>query len=200
MHKRLMSRFQLAAVAIAVVLGAMVLKSILISQFAPSPANASPFDATFQLVDQNGQKFTSEMLEHKPRALFFGYTSCPDICPTTLAALSRWIDEAKISQTRFVFVTVDPEHDTPDVLKRYLSSFAPGIVGLTGSPENVSKVLNAFHVFRQRVTEPDGSYTMNHTASIFLVDGQGDLQSAIAHDEPDASAIAKLKRLDGSGT
>lgn len=198
MSAKILSRFKLAIAAIALVTAAMIVKAAFLPALNSQAAVAAPFDAPFDLIDQNGKPFTNASFNDAPRVLFFGYTSCPDICPTTLAALSRWIDVVKPTRTRFVFVTVDPARDTPQVLKSYLSSFAPGIIGLTGKPDDVSRMLDAYHIFRQRVDEPGGSYSMNHTATLFLVDGHGKLQDMIAHGEDDKSAIEKLRRLDAS--
>ncbi len=184
--------------AIGLVIVAMVVRAAFLPAFNSQVAVAAPFDAPFRLIDQDGRPFTSDMLADRPHAFFFGYTSCPDICPTTLVALARWIDEAHTSRSAYVFVTVDPERDKPDVLKSYLAAFSPRLIGLTGGTEDVSKMLDAYHIFRERVPEPGGSYSMNHTATIFLVNSQGKLLDTIAHDEPEQSAVAKLKRLDGT--
>jgi protein SCO1/2 len=191
----------LGIAAIALVAIAMIAKVSFFSKWNSQPAISASFDPPFNLVDQDGQLFSDASLAGAPRVLFFGYTSCPDICPTTLADLSRWIRQVKPARTRFVFITVDPEHDTPKVLKSYLSSFAPGIVGLTGKPEDVERTLDAFHIFRQREAEPtSSSYTVDHTATLFLIDRKGALENTISPGEKDESAVAKLTRLDaGAG-
>jgi len=193
-----MKRFPIAIAAVVLVVVAMIVKLAFFTPANSGVALETSLDAPFELIDQDGHPFTSGMLAHKPHVLFFGYTSCPDICPTTLASISRWIDEAKLSRVQFVFITVDPERDTPAVLKQYLSAFSPRIIGLTGSPDDVSAVLDAYHIFRRRVPQSGGSYALDHTATIFLVDDFGKLQGTIARDESDARALAKLRRLEGA--
>ncbi len=114
-----------------------------------------------------------------------------------MAELSRWIEEIgpDAARARYVFVTVDPERDSASVLKDYLSAFSPRLIGLTGSPDQVAKMLDAYHVYRIRVADPGGGYSMNHAATMFLVNAAGRIEATIAHDEPDASALAKIRRL-----
>ncbi|MET1045694.1 MAG: SCO family protein [Hyphomicrobium sp.] len=200
MFEPLPPRMRTALAAIALIAFAMIVRSAFLPAFNTQAVVASPYDAPFDLIDQDNHPVANSSLEGAPRVLFFGYTSCPDICPTTLADLSRWIAAAKPTRTKFAFVTVDPAKDTPTALKSYLSAFDGRIIGLTGAPANISKMLDDYHVFRQRVPSQDGSYSMNHTATVFLVDARGNLQDTIALGESDRSAIAKLKRLDGGAS
>jgi protein SCO1/2 len=139
----------------------------------PAP---SAVGGPFHLVDQTGAPVGQGLLRGKWSAVFFGYTYCPDVCPTTLAALGQAVADLGADSRRFqvVFITVDPERDTPAALKAYLASptFPPGARGLTGSPQQIAAVAKAYHVYYQKV--PQGtSYSMDHSAVVYLMDPQG---------------------------
>jgi len=146
----------------------------------------------FQLVDQNGQAVDQTMLNGKWSLVFFGFTYCPDFCPTTLGTLAavreRLGDDAKDLQ--IVFVSIDPARDTPQALKDYLSTegFPPGVIGLTGTEAQVAATARAYRAFYQKVGEGEG-YTMNHSLTIYLMGPDGRFRSALTHDlGPDRSA------------
>ncbi len=146
----------------------------------------------FQLVDQDGRAVDQTLLDGKWSLVFFGFTYCPDYCPTTLTALeatrARLGDDAKDLQV--VFISVDPERDTPPALKDYLSSdgFPPGVIGLTGTPEQVTEAAKVYRAYFEKVGEGD-SYTMNHTLTVYLMGPDGQFRSALTHDlGPDRSA------------
>ena len=189
----------LAALGILVV--AMVLRAAFEPALGSQATAGDRFDAPFALVDQTGRPFTADDLAGKPRLLYFGYTSCPDVCPTTLAEIANWIGAlgADAARARFVFVTVDPERDTVPVLKEYLAAFSPRLIGLTGDPAAVDRMLDAYHVFRARVPEANGGYSMNHTATMFLVDADGTLEDTIPFRTTDEAALKKLRRLVAGG-
>jgi protein SCO1/2 len=150
----------------------------------------------FALVDQNNAPITEAAMAGKPFVLFFGFTHCPEVCPTTLYELTGWFetigDEAK--DVGGFFVSVDPERDTPDVLKDYLSSF-PRITGITGKAAEIEKLTSAWKIYAKKVPLDGGGYTMDHTASIFLVKADGSLMGTISYGESPETALAKLKRL-----
>lgn len=156
--------------------------------------------AAFSLIDQNNQPITEAAMEGQPFVLFFGFTHCPEVCPTTLYELTGYFeklgDDAK--NVRGFFVSVDPERDTPDLLKDYVSSF-PRITGITGNLAEIEKLKSAWKVYAKKVPLEGGDYTMDHTASIFLVKADGTLMGTIAYGEKPDIALAKLKRL-GAGT
>ena len=153
----------------------------------------------FSLVDQNNRPITEAALSGEPFVLFFGFTHCPEVCPTTLYELTDHFDklgdDAKIING--FFVTVDPERDTPDIMKDYLSSF-PRITGITGNTAEIEKLKNAWKVYAKKVPLEGGGYTMDHTASTFLVKEDGGLLGTIAYGEASETALAKLKRLGNS--
>lgn len=151
----------------------------------------------FSLTDSKGRRATEADLLGRPRAMFFGYTTCPDVCPTTLYEASGWLKQlgAEADKLRLVFVTVDPERDTPDVLDEYLSAFDPRIVGLTGTPEEVGAMLKAYRVYAQKVEVEGSDYLMDHSASIYLFDDKGEFAGSISHDEDAEAAVEKLRDL-----
>lgn len=158
---------------------------------------AEPFGTPFALVTQNGEPITEAAFRGRPTALFFGFTHCPDVCPTTLFELESWLSEADPNGGAIgaYFVSVDPERDTPEVLGDYVSSVSQRIIGITGEPAKVEAMYKGFRVYARKVPTDDGSYTMDHTASIYLLDDDGDFFGTIAYGEVAETAIAKLKRL-----
>ncbi|KXF78945.1 hypothetical protein ATN84_04095 [Paramesorhizobium deserti] len=153
--------------------------------------------APFNLVDQDGRPITEKAFEGHPSALFFGFTHCPDVCPTTLYELAGWLnqlgDEGK--DLKAFFISVDPERDTPDVMKAYAGNFTDRITGITGDPAEVAKLILGWKVYARKVPLDDGGYTMDHTASVFLLDRNGRLKGTIAYGENPDTALQKLKRL-----
>ena len=143
---------------------------------SPAPALASAIGGPFRLIDQSGAAIDQRLLLGKWTAVFFGYTSCPDVCPTTLAALGEASAGLGGNRNHFqvVFITVDPERDTPPVLARYLASatFPKGVIGLTGAPAQIAQAAHAYRVFYQKVPQ-GGSYVMDHTAVVYLMDPKG---------------------------
>jgi protein SCO1/2 len=188
-----------ALVAIAVIgLGVLLLSH---DRRAPTPPvstqTAMTFGGPFTLVGSDGQPFSSTKLAGEPYALFFGYTQCPDVCPTTLARLvrlRRQLDRGD-QPFRIVFVSVDPEHDTPKEVGRYTELFGSPVIGLTGSPAQVDQVKKTFGIYSQKVDNGDGTYTVDHTATVMLFGKDGKFVSTIAPDEGDEAAFGKLKRI-----
>jgi len=156
-----------------------------------------PGGGQFALVDQRGNPVDQSIFLGKPSLLFFGYTHCPDVCPTTMGEMQGWFsalgDEAKTLQG--VFVTVDPERDTPQILGDYVSFVSDRIVGLTGSQAEIDKVVRDWGAVAEKVPQDDGSYLMNHTASVFLVNSKGEFTGTIAYGEDTNTALDKIKRL-----
>ena len=154
-----------------------------------------------QLVDQNGQPITEEAFRGKPTALFFGFTHCPEVCPTTLFELDGWLKQVDPNATglQAYFVTVDPERDTPEILGRYISNVTDRITGIAGDPAKIAEVVKGFRVYAKKIpldeAQPDGDYTMDHTASIFLLDADGRFKGTIAYGENPDTAIKKLENL-----
>ncbi len=160
-----------------------------------------PYGAPFTLVDQNGAEITEAAFRGHPSAIFFGFTHCPEICPTTLFELNGWLDRIgdEGKDIRAYFVTVDPERDTVDVMKNYVSNVSNRILGVTGEPDKVHEMAKAFGIYFKKVELEQGGYTMDHTASVLLLDANGDFAGTIAYGENPDTAIAKLKRLVKEG-
>jgi protein SCO1/2 len=155
-----------------------------------------PIGGPFQLVDQAGAKVDQNLLLGKWSAVFFGYTYCPDVCPTTLAALGQATTDLGAADKRFqvVFITVDPARDTPRQLGQYLSSatFPKGAIGLTGSPAQIAQAARDYHVFYQKV--PQGaSYVMDHTAVVYLMDPTGRFVEPLDLTAPPANVARQIE-------
>lgn len=151
----------------------------------------------FSLVDSNGLPFSSVKLAGKPFAIFFGFTRCPDVCPTTLARLAKLRRQLGRGEDSFaiVFVTVDPERDGPKEVGSYTALFDTPVIGLTGTPSQIDEVKKQFGVFSAKVEQPGADYSVDHTAATFLFGPDGKFVATIAPDESDAAALAKLKRI-----
>jgi len=163
----------------------------------PTEAASTFGQGTYNLLDQTGAAVDQTIFQNHPSVLFFGFTHCPDVCPTTLAEMSAWFetlgDEGK--NLHAYFVTVDPERDTPAVLGEYVSWVSDRITGLTGTQAEIDKVVKAWGVYAAKVPLEDGDYTMDHTASVFLLDSKGAFQGTIAYGENSDTAIGKLRNL-----
>ena len=150
----------------------------------------------FQLTDQAGQTVTDANLKGRPTVIFFGFTHCPDICPTALFEMSEVLRVMgkDADQVNAWFVSVDPERDTPAAMKDYLSSFDPRLKGLTGSPEAVAKVISGYRVYAKKVPLKGGDYTMDHTALIYLMDRDGKFVAPFNLKRTPEEAAVDLKR------
>ena len=153
----------------------------------------------FTLVGADGRTFSSAKLAGKPFAIFFGFTHCPDVCPTTLARLSRLRRQSGKGDDSFaiVFVSVDPERDGPAEVGAYAKLFDTPVTGLTGSPAQVARIKKQYAVFSARAPQAGDDYSVDHTASVFVMDRSGKFVATIAPEESDAVALAKLKRVTG---
>lgn len=162
-----------------------------------SQGGTSAVGGPFRLVAQDGKPVTEQALKGQPSLVFFGYTHCPDVCPATLSEISSVFKSlGPDAKAKAFFVTVDPQRDTPVVMKDYLSSFDPRIVGLTGSPEAIKKVEDDYKVYAEAKPDKDGTYTMDHTAITYLMDKNGLFVSGFNLDRPAAEAAAELRRYN----
>ncbi|ODN72068.1 SCO family protein [Methylobrevis pamukkalensis] len=154
----------------------------------------------FSLVDSNGSPVTEDLFAGKPHLVFFGFTHCPDVCPTTLSDFTLLLEDLGEDAKDLViaFVTVDPERDTPAVMKSYLSSFSDRIIGLTGSDAQVAGMIAAYRAYRSKIPQEGGGYTMDHTASVYLFDASGEFRGTIDLHEDEATRLAKVRRLVGA--
>ncbi|UWU69678.1 SCO family protein [Bradyrhizobium sp. NC92] len=159
-------------------------------------AQPAAIGGPFQLTDQNGKAVTDKGLKGKPTLIFFGYTHCPDVCPTSLFEISEVLralgkDADKVNA---IFISVDPERDTPATMKDYLSSFDPHLQGLSGDPAETAKVITSYRVYAKKVPTKDGDYTMDHTALIYLMDRDGRFVSPFNLKRTPEEAAVDLKR------
>ena len=161
---------------------------------------ASQIGGPFTLTDQNGNTVTEAALKGHPSVMYFGYTYCPDVCPTTLADLTQWMGDlgTDADKLKVYFITVDPERDTQDVMASYMQAFDPRFIALTGTRPEIDTIVKAYHIYAHKVPGADGSYTMDHTATVFLLDSKAALVSTIDYQEKTDKALAKLKRLIGA--
>ncbi|MFC3076382.1 SCO family protein [Shinella pollutisoli] len=164
-------------------------------------AASGPFGVPFQLVAADGKAITEKAFTGKPTALFFGFTHCPEVCPTTLFELDGWLNKVDPdgSKLQAYFVTVDPERDTPELVGQYIGNVSKRITGISGPPEKVLEMAKGFRVYYRKVPldeeDPNGDYTMDHTASVFLLDATGRFTGTIAYGENPDTAEQKLRNL-----
>lgn len=159
---------------------------------------AASIGGPFNLMSTDGKRVTEKDLSGQPFAVFFGFTNCPDVCPTTMLELSNRMRElgADADKLRLVFITVDPERDTAEYLKTYVANFDPRIIPLTGTPEEIADVARKYRAVYRKVPTSSG-YTMDHTATVFLMDKAGKFAGTLAYQEAAETQLAKLKRLVG---
>lgn len=164
-----------------------------------SPTAGSFGLAAFDLVDHRGNPVDETIFAGHPSALFFGFTHCPEVCPTTMAEMAAWFEALgeEGEDLRAYFVSVDPERDTPALLGDYVSWVSDRITGITGDPAQIDSLARAWGVFYQKVPLEGDEYTMDHTASVFLLDRDGHFQGTIAYREDMATALGKLRNLLG---
>lgn len=152
----------------------------------------------FRLIDQDGKPRSSADFPGKYQLIYFGYTFCPDVCPTTLAVMAAALDKMGAEQNHIVpiFITIDPARDKPEVLKKYLGAFGPRFVGLTGSADKIAGVEQEFHVFAKKEKLASGGYSMNHSSVIYLMGPNGKLVSFYDGEaSPDDLAKDLLKKI-----
>lgn len=157
-------------------------------------------DGDYRLTTASGETFTRESLVGHPSMLFFGFTHCPEVCPTSLAEMAAWYEalgeEAK--DLKAYFISVDPERDTAEIIGDYVS-WTGHVTGITGTPEEIEKTAKAWAIYYQKVPIEGGDYTMDHTASVFLLNRDGNFEGTIAYREDTATALAKLRKLLAEG-
>lgn len=192
MRTRFTLVFALAWVLLMGVAAAMTL--VLQRQAADDPRHIG---GTFAMTEMTGQPITEASLRGKPTALFFGFTGCPNTCPTTLQMLTDVLGRLGNDADRLnvVFVTVDPGRDTPEQMRSYLTSFDRHIRGLTGTEAQLAAMAAAFHVQYRRVPIEGGDYTMEHTAAVLLLDARGRFTGAIPFGADEASLQRSLQAM-----
>lgn len=188
----------LATVTVIVVTGRERAEAVAEGTAEGQPAVGGPF----QLVNQDGQAVDQTMLDGKWSLVFFGFTYCPDFCPTTLTSLeaTRRLLGADAGNLQIVFVSVDPERDTPEALKTYLSSdgFPPNVIGLTGTPDQIAAAAREYRAYYEKVGEGD-DYVMNHSLTVYLMGPDGRFRSALGHDLGPERSAQLIRRVMARG-
>jgi protein SCO1 len=184
----------IAAFAASLAIGLLLMTWLMgdLKKIAAPAAIGGPF----QLTDQSGQPVTEQNLKGRPSLIFFGFTHCPDVCPTALFEISEILRAMGKDADRVnaYFVSVDPERDSKEAMRDYLSSFDPHLKGLTGDPEAIAKVLSVYRVYAKKVPLKDGDYTMDHTALTYLMDRDGHFVAPFNLNRTPDDAAADLKR------
>lgn len=165
----------------------------------PPSSYAGAFGGPFELTAPDGSSVTDKMLAGKPFAIFFGFTRCPDVCPTSLSRMARLRKQLGPDGMKFniVFVSVDPGHDKPADLGKYVDLFGTPIIGLTGTDAQLDRIKKGYGVYSAKVPQPGGDYPIDHTAAIYLMTAKGEFSGTIDFQESDQTALEKLKRLIG---
>jgi protein SCO1/2 len=163
------------AVLVAFLAGSLTVIAAIVMIIPRHSTQSSSIGGPFTLTDQNGKTVTDANFKGEPFLVFFGFTHCPDVCPTTLYEMSEVLKRLgpDAQKTAALFVTVDPERDTPEKMKQYVSSFHPRIFGLTGTPAQIDAIKKEYRVYSKKVPTKDGDYTMDHTAVVYLMDKNG---------------------------
>ena len=162
-----------------------------------APQKMSEIIDKVHLIDHNGQAFKKTTLKNKPSLLFFGFTNCPEICPTTLADLSEITKEvtSSVNAINIIFVTLDPKRDNKKHLKDYVQYFGSNIIGVTGDKIEIKKFAENWGVFYETVNTSNNNYTINHTATVFMIDELGNFRGTISWGENENSVIQKINNL-----
>lgn len=162
-----------------------------------APERLSDIISKVNLIDHNGQLFKSATLKNKPSLLFFGFTNCPEICPTTLADLSEISKKVTLNDDtiNIIFVTLDPKRDNKEHLKDYIQYFDGNIIGVTGNKIEIKKFADNWGVFYETVKTTNNNYTLNHTATVFMIDKLGNFRGTISWGENESSIIQKINNL-----
>ncbi len=186
---------------LGVVLGVLVILGALVVQHGGAAGGAvAGIGGPFALVDGDGKPVTEAAVAGQPTLVFFGYTHCPDVCPTTLDAISQTLQAlGPDTPVKALFITLDPARDTPAAMKDYLSSFDRRIVGLTGSQAAVDQVAHEYRVYAKKVPTTNGDYSVDHTGVVYLMDAHGAFVESFNPDLDDPKAAARtLAKLSGS--
>jgi protein SCO1/2 len=176
---------------------AFAVSEYLARQWVPRTQTGFEIGAPFELTDHTGQMVTEDVFIGRASAVFFGFTNCPEICPTTLNDLAnaRQAMDGDGDKLQIIFITLDPERDTVNVLKDFIPYFGERITGITGSPEAVLQLAKDWGIFWERIQTSGGGYTLDHTATVFLLNRQGRMAGTIDIAEPPDVVEAKLKKL-----
>ncbi|WP_113156957.1 SCO family protein [Nitratireductor sp. OM-1] len=201
MSRRSLSILAGAVFALVLAIVAMVTMNLSPTGRSGGGMGTADIGGPFTLTAEDGTTVTEADFLGKPTAIFFGFTFCPDVCPTTLYELSGLIDDlgADADRLNFAFVSVDWERDGPEQLALYTSSFDDRIQGLAGTEEQIEAITKAYRVYYRKVPTDDGDYTIDHTASVYLMNGEGGFVGTLSYGEAHDSMLEKLRQLAAKG-
>lgn len=165
--------------------------------FKGSDISGTKLGQQWKLTDMNGQARDQSSFAGKVQLVFFGFAQCPDVCPTSLSELAEVMKllGPDADRVQVLLVSVDPERDTPEILRKYISSFDPRFLGLTGTPEQVRLAASSFKAFYSKVPRPGGDYTMDHSASFYLLDRKGEARVLLSNNAGAAAIAHDIKAL-----
>jgi len=191
-QKRLLLPIAILALGLVALIGVVAL----ILGGSGEQGRVSSIGGPFSLTDQNGTRVTEATYRGAPSVVFFGFTHCPDVCPTTLFDMSEVLKRLPAdNRVSALFVTVDPERDTPAILKDYLSSFDPRISGLSGTRPEIDAALKSYRVYSKKQPQENGDYSMDHSAIIYLMDKQGRFVTALNLQSPPEAVAKEIQRF-----
>jgi len=178
----------------------LLISTFLLSEYIANknaPKKVTAIINSLNLIDHKGYSFKASSLKQQPSLIFFGFTHCPEVCPTTLGELSEIIEDLKnnITPTNIIFVTLDPKRDTQNHLNEYLNNFNDDIIGVTGSLEDLKILGDNWGVYYEKVSLKNNDYTLNHTATVFMIDKDGNYRGTIAWGENQNSIAQKITKL-----
>lgn len=184
----------------AFMFGLVALGIVAVLTLTPGGREVAPSSVggPFALTDHHGERVTHEDFRGQPHLLFFGFTHCPDVCPTKLFEISQVLEHTAQQgrDLRALFITVDPERDTPELMRAYVQSFDDRILGLTGTQEEIDEVVRTFRAYKRRVPLDDGDYTMDHTALVYIMSGRGEFIASLnTAQAPEDAARELLGRI-----
>ena len=178
----------------------LLISTFLLSEYIANknaPKKVTAIINSLNLIDHKGYSFKASSLKQQPSLIFFGFTHCPEVCPTTLGELAGITGDLKnkIIPTNIIFVTLDPKRDTQNYLNEYLNNFNDDIIGVTGSLEDLKILGDNWRVYYEKVSLKNNDYTLNHTATVFMIDKDGNYRGTIAWGENQNSIAQKITKL-----
>jgi protein SCO1 len=187
----------IAALLLVAIAAGVALRHALQGTQPATHARAVPIGGAFELLDRDSRPFTDKDLLGRPFAIYFGYTRCPDVCPSTLLQLAHWrrLLGADGEKLQIVFVSVDPEIDTPASVGAYADLFKASMIGLTGTPDQIAGITRTYRVVYMKVPQPSGGYNVDHSTSVFLMDGAGRFSGVLTPLDSEEEALGKLRQL-----
>jgi protein SCO1 len=185
--------FMLVAMVVSAIF-VTVLLGILAVTFKDAPRSGA-FNSAFSLVDNRGEPFDQSALKGNPSLIYFGYTHCPEVCPTTLFEVSQYLQALgpEGADLKTYFFTVDPERDTPEIMNGYVTAFSERITGVTGTPEEMKKVISGWRAYAEKRPSASGGYSMSHTMDLFMIGADGRLKGLIPYGADTDEAVEKIR-------